>query len=192
MFGGARHHLNSYSQAEQTHKFLMRMRTLIAHTSSWCVCSVHASVPDAYAQHVWWNLCSVHAQVPDAYAQCTHKFLMRMLSARISSWCVISACISYWCICSACLKGPLLSALITTRCVCSVHASVPDVYAQCTLRFLMHMISMFDGTFAQCTRKYLMRMLSARISFWCVWSVHASVPEASVQHVWRDLCSVHA
>jgi hypothetical protein len=27
----------------------------------------------------------VHVLVPDAYAQCTHQFLTRMLSARISS-----------------------------------------------------------------------------------------------------------
>jgi hypothetical protein len=31
------------------------------------------------------GLCAVHVLVPDAYAQCTHQFLTRMLSARISS-----------------------------------------------------------------------------------------------------------
>jgi hypothetical protein len=82
-----------------THKYLMRM--LSARISSWCVCSVHgarisswcrwcvgsvhASVPYAYAEHVWRDLCSVDTQVPDASAQCTHEFLMRMPSARISS-----------------------------------------------------------------------------------------------------------
>jgi hypothetical protein len=47
------------------------MRTLSMRISSLCACSVHASVPDAYAQHA-------------------HQFLMRMLSRRISSWPVCS------------------------------------------------------------------------------------------------------
>ena len=57
----------------------------------------------------------------------------------------------------------------------------PDAYAQFTHRFLAHVLSMFEGTFVQCTHKYLMRMLSARISSWCVCSVHALVPDAHAQ-----------
>ncbi len=78
VFGGARH------------QFLTRR--LSARISSWPVCSGYASVPYAYSQHVLKGLRSVHALVPDAYAQCTHQFLTRMLSARISSWRACSAC----------------------------------------------------------------------------------------------------
>ncbi len=56
---------------------------------------LRAAVPDAYAQHVLKGLWSVHAlvssahtPVPDLYAQRMHQmhqFLMRMLSAHISS-----------------------------------------------------------------------------------------------------------
>ena len=60
-------------------------RMLSMRTSSLRVCSACAPVPDAYAQHVLKGLRSVHVLVPDTYAQCTHQFLTRMLSARISS-----------------------------------------------------------------------------------------------------------
>jgi hypothetical protein len=55
-----------------------------------------------------------------AHAEHTHKFLMPMLSARISSLRV----------CSVCLKGTLLLARI-----------IPKAYAQCTHKSLMHMLS---------------------------------------------------
>jgi hypothetical protein len=90
IFGGARHHLISDAHAEHAHQVLTRM--LSARISSWPVCSGYASVPDAYAKHVLKGLRSVHTLVPDAYAQCTHQFLTRMLSARISSWHACSAC----------------------------------------------------------------------------------------------------
>jgi hypothetical protein len=61
------------------------MRMLNMRISSCRICSGYASVPDAYAQLVLKGLRSVHVLVPDAYAQCTHQFLTRMLSARISS-----------------------------------------------------------------------------------------------------------
>jgi hypothetical protein len=48
-FGGARPHLVSDAQAEHTRKELMR--TLSMRISSLLACSVHAPVPDAYAQH---------------------------------------------------------------------------------------------------------------------------------------------
>ncbi len=67
-------HLVSDAHAEHMSKELMRMLS-----------SGYASVPDAYAQHVLKGLRSVHVLVPDAYAQCTHQFLTRILSARISS-----------------------------------------------------------------------------------------------------------
>ncbi len=82
IFGGARHHLISDAHAERAH---------VQSTHNWPVCSGYASVPDAYAKHVLKGLRSVHTLVPDAYAQCTHQFLTRMLSARISSWCARSA-----------------------------------------------------------------------------------------------------
>jgi hypothetical protein len=53
MFARARHHFNAYAHKEHTQKLLMSM--LSALISSCCVCSVHASAPDAYAhiaQHV--------------------------------------------------------------------------------------------------------------------------------------------
>ncbi len=58
----------------------------------------------------------------NSYAHAEHfkKFLVPMLSARISSLRV----------CSVCLKGPLLSARI-----------IPKAYAQCTHKSLMHMLS---------------------------------------------------
>ncbi len=83
-------HLVSGAHAEHTRKELMRMLSM--RISSWCICSGYTSVPDAYAQHVLKGLRSVHVLVPDAYAQCTHQFLTRMLSARISSWRPRSAC----------------------------------------------------------------------------------------------------
>jgi hypothetical protein len=65
-------HLVSDAHAEHMHKELMHMLKV-------------TSVSDACAQHVLKGLCSVHVLVPDAYAQCTHQFLMRMLSMRVSS-----------------------------------------------------------------------------------------------------------
>ncbi len=73
----------SDAHAEHTSKELMRMLSM--RISSWHVCSGYASGTDAYAQLVLKGLRSVHVLVPDAYAQCTHQFLTRMLSARISS-----------------------------------------------------------------------------------------------------------
>jgi hypothetical protein len=37
-----------------------------------------------------WSVCSVHASVPESYAQYTHQFVTRMLRVRISSWLVCS------------------------------------------------------------------------------------------------------
>ncbi len=80
----------------------------MSHIVPMCVRALLAyNVPVAYAQQVLKGLRSVHALVPDAYAQCTHQFLTRMLSARISSWRL-----------------------------CSAYASVPDAHAQCTQQLL--------------------------------------------------------
>ncbi len=70
--------------AQGAHQFLTRMFS--ERISSWMVCSGCASVPDVYGQHFLKGMHYVHAFVPDAYAQCTHQFLTRMLSERISSW----------------------------------------------------------------------------------------------------------
>jgi hypothetical protein len=78
IFRGARHHLISDAHAELTHQFLARR--LSARINSFGVCSVYASVPDAYAQHVL----KVPFQI--SYVRSVHdQFLTRMLSARISS-----------------------------------------------------------------------------------------------------------
>ncbi len=63
-----------------------------------------------------------------AYSEHTHKKLMRMLWASVSSWCVCSAThqfptpmlriwISLWCLCSACFKGPALLKIRLSICV---------------------------------------------------------------------------
>ncbi len=84
------------------------MRMLSVRISSLRACSVHASLPDTYAQHGLkalfkfgifllmlslrvknWCIHSACASVPDAYSQLMHQFLLRV---RISLWCVYSAC----------------------------------------------------------------------------------------------------
>jgi hypothetical protein len=51
IFDQARHHLISGELAQGTHKFLTPK--LSACISSWPIHTVHASVPEVYAQHVW-------------------------------------------------------------------------------------------------------------------------------------------
>ncbi len=125
---------------------------------------MHASVPDAYAQFTYeflthmlsmfWralynfeiftlmlsitvkNWCIYSATLTSMpIAQCTHKFLMFMLSARFRSLCLV---------CS-------LSVHMNSRCVCPVHAWVPDVYAQCTHKFLMCMLSARMSSLCACS-----------------------------------------
>ncbi len=67
-------------------------RMLSERISSWPVCSAFFEGNALCARISTWWVCSVHAPVPDSYAQRTHQFLTRMLSARISSW---SASIPY-------------------------------------------------------------------------------------------------
>jgi hypothetical protein len=57
-FAYAEHTRKKLVRAEHTHQFLVRILK---------------------------RMRSVHALVPDAYAHCTHQFLTRMLSMRISS-----------------------------------------------------------------------------------------------------------
>jgi hypothetical protein len=57
-------HLVSGAHAEHTRKELMRMLSIRISSL---------------------RVCSVHAPVPDSYAQCTHQFLTRTLSVRVSS-----------------------------------------------------------------------------------------------------------
>ncbi len=71
------------------HQFMMRM--LRVRISSWCICSACFKGTALCACISTWYVCSVHAPVPDSYAQCTHQFLTRTLSVRVSSWCVCSA-----------------------------------------------------------------------------------------------------
>ncbi len=75
--------------AQHAHQFLMRM--LRVRISSWCVCSACFKGTALCACISTWCVWSVHAPVPDSYAQCTHPFLTRTLSVRVSSWCVRSA-----------------------------------------------------------------------------------------------------
>ncbi len=58
--------------------------------SSSCVCSACFEGTALCARISTWRVCSVHAPVPDSYAQRSHQFLTCMLSARISSWHVCS------------------------------------------------------------------------------------------------------
>jgi hypothetical protein len=127
---------------------------------NWCVCSVWASVPDAYAQHAHQFLmrmlsmvCRDLFQIWNFYVYTEHtlKKLMRMLRVRVSSWLV-----------------------------CSANASVPDLYAQGTHQFLMRMLSIF---WRECAlpHQFLTRMLSVRISSWRACSMHTSVPDAHAQ-----------
>jgi hypothetical protein len=74
-------------QAKHTRKELMR--TLSMRISSLRACSVHASVPDAYAQHGMKALLKFGFFT--AYAEHTRQELKGMLSMRFSSWCVCSA-----------------------------------------------------------------------------------------------------
>ncbi len=137
------------------------MHMLSIRISSWPVCSGYASVPGAYAQHFLKGMRSVHALVPDVYAQCTHQFLTSMLSMRISSWraCSVHASVpdayaqctpqfltrmlrvykmNIWKI------GKLmrmLSMRVRNWCICSGCASVPDGHAQGAHQFLTRMLS---------------------------------------------------
>ncbi len=151
---------NFYAYAEHTRKKLVRMLSI--RISSWPVCSGYASVPGEYAQHFLKGMRSVHALVPDAYAQCTHQFLNRMLSIRFSSWraCSVHASIPYAHaegIHNEHLKNTktdahaehahqalmrMLSMRIRHWCACSWCASVPDAHAQGAHQFLTRMLSM--------------------------------------------------
>ncbi len=82
--------------------------------------------------------------VSDSHAEHTRKELMRMLSMRISSWCV-----------------------------CSGYASVPDVYAQHVLKGLHSVHVLVPDVYAQCMHQFLTQMLSARISSWRARSAYA-------------------
>jgi len=157
---------------EHARKELMRMLSICI--SSWPVCSGYASVPGAYAQHFLKGMRSVYTLVSDAYAQCTHQFLTRMLSVRISS-------------CRA----------------CSVHASIPyahaegiqnehlknrktDAHAEHVRKELIHMLRVrisswracsgcasVPDTHAQGAHQFLTRTLRVRISSWPVCSACA-------------------
>ncbi len=83
------------SFAQQKHQFLTRMLRVCI--SSWCVCSAFFEGDAICARISSWRICSVHAPIPDSYAQRMHQFLSRMLSARISSWraCSVHASIHY-------------------------------------------------------------------------------------------------
>ncbi len=132
-----------------------------------------------------------YASVPDSYAQRTNQFLSRMLSVRISSWCV----------CSACFEGTALCAHISTwrECthqfrtctVCSGYASVPDANAQNMHQFLTHMLRVYKMHILKIGK--LMLMMSMRISIVRVsisyWHRLAgvSVPDPYAQHACKVL-----
>jgi hypothetical protein len=107
-----------------------------------------------------------------SHVQCTHQFLIRTLSARISSLCVVSACFEGTFSNLEILRLFWAYALETDG-VCSGYASVPFAYAEGTHQFLT-------------------RMLSERISSFFVRSGYKPVPDAYVQHGLKGLCSVHA
>ncbi len=77
-----------------------------------------------------WRVGSVHASVPDPYAQGMHQFLMRMLSMFEGT--ALCARISTWCVCSVQATVPDSYALCMHQfltCTLSV-SGVPDPYAQ--------------------------------------------------------------
>jgi hypothetical protein len=140
--------------AQRTQQFLTRMlRVRINSSGVYSACFEGTAL---CARISTWRICSVHAPVPDSYAQCTHQFLMRMLSARISS---LHACWGYtkWNICKIGKLMRMLSLRIKNWWIWSRCAPVPDSYAQRSHQFLAG-------------------MLSLRTSSWCACSVHASVP----------------
>ena len=104
------------------------------------------------------GLHSVHVLVPDAYAQCTHQFLTRTQSARLSSFHVCSA---YASVLDACAQGMhkfpdtyaqhVLKGSFQFPYVRSVHESVPDSHAQCTHQFLTHMLSVRINSGPECS-----------------------------------------
>ncbi len=146
------------------------MHMLSVRINSWCVCSVHASVPACTLSarisslrtcsaclkgpfqfgifgfmlsirvRNWW-ICSGYASVPGPYAQGTHQFLTCMLRVRISSWPV---CSGYASVHDAYAQHVL-------RGLRSVHALVPDVYAQCTNQFLTRMLSVCISSYRACS-----------------------------------------
>jgi hypothetical protein len=81
------------SYAQRTHQFLTRI--LRVHISSWCLCSAFFEGNALCACISTWRVCSVHAPVPDLYAQRRHQFLTHMLNAHISSWCACSVQASF-------------------------------------------------------------------------------------------------
>ena len=122
------------SYAQRTHQFLTRM--LRVHIGSWCLCSAFFEGNALCACINTWRVCSVHAPVPNLYAQHMHK---RMLNAHISSWraCSVQASFPYTHaegIQNKHFKIGKLMRMLRLRlrnwCVCSRCASVPDLYAQ--------------------------------------------------------------
>ncbi len=68
---------------QQTHQFLTRI--LRVRISSWFACLACFERTALSARVKSWHVCSMHAPVLDQCAQCTHQFLTRMFSARISN-----------------------------------------------------------------------------------------------------------
>ncbi len=166
--------------AQGTHQFLTCMFSECI--SYWPVCSGYASFPDAYTQHFLKGMRSVHTLVANTYALCTHQFLTRMLSVRISSWRA-----------------------------CSVQASAPDAHAQCMHQFLTRMLRVYKiniwkigklmrmlsmcvrnwytcsgcasvpDAHAQGAHQFLTRTLRVRISSWHARPGCASVPDPYAQ-----------
>ncbi len=139
-----------------------------------------------------------YASVPDSYAQQTHQFLSRMLSVRISSWCVCSAgfegtalCahISTWRECTHQFRTCMLRVRISSWRVCSGYASDPDAHAQSIHQFLTCMLRVCKMQILKIGK--IMRMMSmrisivrVRISYWHVLLVCVSAPDpyAFAQH----------
>ncbi len=126
-----------------------------------------------------WCVCSGHASVPEAYAQQTHQFLTLMIRVCINSWFVCSA----WC------EGTALCALISTQCThrflfsehisswhkCSAYAFVPDAHARCMHKFLTPMLSVYKMNIWKMGK--LLHMLNMPVGKWCIWPGCASVPD---------------
>ncbi len=138
----------------------------------------------------------------DAHDECTHQFLMRTLSAHISSWRVHSVDVSVtFGYAQYVLKGPfqiwnftpMLSKCVRNWCICSGYTSVPDVYDQWTYQFLMQTLRVrisswlvwsacFEGTFSN-----FIHAFSARMSSWHICLKRTPVSNMYAQRIHQFL-----
>ncbi len=145
------------AHAEPAHQFLAC--TLSASISSWCLRSVHASVPYAHAHCSacfegtfsnleFLRLCWAYVYETDACTE--YQFLTHMLSMFSRDLFKFFNFYAY----AEHTREKLMRMLmvsISSWCICSANASIPDPYAQGTHQFLMRMLSMFGKDCTPCS-----------------------------------------